>query len=76
VFIHPIAHGPGPPQRPHIGGASAADLLEPSAETAAKTLSARAVWSEPHFGQATGSLDDIERTSFSNLVPQGLHWYS
>jgi hypothetical protein len=71
-----MAQGPGPPQRPHIGGASDADLLDPSDETAAKMLRARAVSSDPHFGQATGSLDDIERTSFSNLVPQGLHWYS
>jgi hypothetical protein len=71
-----MAQGPGPPQRPHIGGASPADLLEPSDETAANTLSARAVWSEPHLGHVTGSFEDIERTSFSNLVPQGLHWYS
>jgi hypothetical protein len=71
-----MAHGPGPPHRPHIGGPSPADFDPPSDDTAANTLSARAVSPDPHFGHATGSVDDIERTSFSNLVPHGLHWYS
>lgn len=74
---HPIAHGPGPPQRPHMGPASLPEDLEaPSEETAANTLSARAVWVEPQSGQGTFSVELMERISFSNRLPQGLHWYS
>jgi len=72
-----MAQGPGPPQRPHMGPASLADDFEPpSDETAAKTLSARVVCVEPQSGQGTFSVELIERISFSNRLPQGLHSYS
>ena len=75
---HPIPHGPGPPQRPHIGPSSPPpdDFDPPSDDTAANTLSARAVCSDPHSGHFAASLELIERTNFSNFAPQGLHWYS
>lgn len=53
-----------------------ADLEAPSEETAAKTLSARVVCVEPQSGQGTFSVELIERISFSNRLPQGLHSYS
>jgi hypothetical protein len=71
----PIAHGPGPPQRPHIGLSGAEVFFDPSDETA-NTLSARAVWGESHFGQLTFSDEVMVRTSFSKFAPQDLHWYS
>jgi len=74
---HPIAHGPGPPHRPHIPGADEALLLlAPSTDDTANTLSARAVCFEPHDGQGTVSGELIDRTSFSNLVSHDLHAYS
>jgi hypothetical protein len=73
-----IAHGPGPPQRPHMGRLPpAGDLPDPSDDTAAKTLSARAVLSDSHVGHLAGSADEvIVRTSFSNRAPHCLHSYS
>jgi hypothetical protein len=59
-----------------MGESDAEDFEPPSEETAAKTLRARAVCSEPHRGHLAGSLEDIERTSFSNLLPQDLQAYS
>jgi hypothetical protein len=76
---HPIAHGPGPPHRPHIGPSDEDDdddFDPPSDDTAANTLSARAVSVEPQSGHGTFSLELIDRTSFSNFFPHGLHWYS
>jgi len=52
------------------------DLEAPSEDTAAKTLSVRAVWVEPQSGQGTFSVELMERISFSNRLPQGLHSYS
>ena len=74
VFTHhsPIAHGPGPPQRPHMGLSGSEVLREPSDETA-NTLNARAVWVESHLGQLTLSDEVMVRTSFSKLAPQDLH---
>jgi hypothetical protein len=60
-----------------MGPASlAGDFDAPSEETAAKTLRARAVCVEPQSGQGTFSVELIERISFSNFLPQGLHSYS
>jgi hypothetical protein len=53
-----------------------ADLEAPSEETAAKTLRARVVLGEPQSGHGTFSVEFMERISFSNRLPQGLHWYS
>ena len=71
----PIAHGPGPPHRPHIGGTSVVPFDGPSDATA-NTDSTRAVCSDPHSGHFTASVELIDRTNFSNFAPQGLHWYS
>ena len=72
-----MPHGPGPPHRPHIGPSPAADFPPPpSDDTAANTLSARAVCSDPHSGHFTASVELIDLTNFSNFAPQGLHWYS
>ena len=77
VLVHPIAHGPGPPQRPHIGPSDDGDdLPPPSDDTAANTLSARVVCVEPQSGQGAFSVELIERTSFSNRFPHGRHSYS
>ena len=67
-----MAHGPGPPQRPHIGLSGGEVLLDPSDETA-KTLNARAVRVKSHLGQLTLSDEVIVRTSFSKFAPQDLH---
>ena len=73
---HSIAQGPGPPQRPHMGASDEPDdLLDPSAPTA-NTLSARAVFVDPHLGQLIFSSPFIERTSFSNCVLHSLQSYS
>lgn len=75
---YPIAHGPGPPHRPHMPGPAGADspVFPPSVAATANTLIARAVSFDPHDGHATFSDDVIERTSFSNLVSHDLHAYS
>ena len=79
MFQNPEAHGPGPPQRPHPPGAELADDFDfpdaPSAPTA-NTLSARAVFAEPHEGHFTFVSPLIVRTSCSNFVSQALHVYS
>jgi hypothetical protein len=75
--LHSIPQDPGaPPQRPHIGGASSPPEDLPDSELTAKTLSARAVWSEPHDGHLNFASAFIERTSSSNLEAQDLQMYS
>jgi hypothetical protein len=79
----PPAHGPGPPQRPHIPGMARGDLEDPdnavdSAPTA-NTLSERFALRLPHSGHATfeSSIDArIDRTSFSNVAEQSGQLYS
>jgi hypothetical protein len=73
---HPIAHGPGPPHRPHIPGAGAAELLFPSTAETAKTLNSRAVSFDPHAGHSAFSFALIDRASFSNFASHFLHAYS
>jgi len=71
----PVAHEPGgPPHLPHVGISDdfAPDVCAPTANT----LSARAVFVDPHLGQATCSLELIDFTSFSNFSSQALHAYS
>ena len=59
---YPIAHGPGPPQRPHIPSpAGAPDDFGADSAPTANTLSARAVFGEPHFGHFTAASLDIDR---------------
>jgi hypothetical protein len=73
---HPIPQDPGaPPQRPHIGASSPPEDL-PDSELTAKTLRARAVWSDPHDGHLNFASVFIERTSCSNLASQDLQVYS
>ena len=76
-----IWQDPGnPPQRPHMGASSPppsepADFAEP--ELTAKTLSARAVLSEPQAGQAAFALSAfIERARCSNFVLHAAQVYS
>jgi hypothetical protein len=76
---YPMLHGPGPPQRPHIPEAGAADFPGVrAAELTAKTLIDRTVWVDLHSGQATfndvSSLIDF--TSRSKRASQRLHVYS
>jgi hypothetical protein len=63
-FHHSIPHDPGaPPHRPHVGASDADDdFPAPSAPTA-KTLSARAVFADPHSGQTALWSPDMVRTS-------------
>ena len=71
-----IAHDPGgPPQRPHMGTSSPPEDF-PAAELTAKTLSERAVSSEPHEGHLNFGSPLIERTSCSNFASQDLQVYS
>jgi hypothetical protein len=70
-----IPHEPGaPPHRPQVG-AAALEPFDDSAPTA-KTLSARAVFVEPHFGHAIASSELIDFTSFSNWFSHFLQTYS
>ena len=74
-----MAHGPGPPQRPHMPGDGEDDLDEAAAELTAKTLIERAVFVERHLGQATlvlASSSFIDFTSRSKRASQFLHVYS
>jgi hypothetical protein len=73
----PIAHGPGPPHRPHIGASDGADDFDddPSAPTA-NTLRARVVFVEPHPGHFTGPVAVIVRARWSKVFSQDLHVYS
>jgi len=76
---YPFAHGPGPPQRPHIPGmlASDLDLAELFSAPTANTLNERAVLVFPHFGHGVfSSAALIERTSFSNRSEQLAQVYS
>jgi hypothetical protein len=50
--------------------------LAADCEPTAKTLSARAVSFEPHFGHFTAPAEVIDFTSFSNSVLQDLQVYS
>jgi hypothetical protein len=81
---NPDAHGPGPPQRPHMPGGAADDDLDlaptPSAPTA-KRLIARAVFVEPHDGHFTfaavaSSAPLIVRCNCSNFSLHALQVYS
>ena len=74
----PEAHGPGPPQRPHMPGADddADDLLDEASAPTAKTLSARAVWVEPHAGHLTFASLFMVRSNCSNLASHDLQLYS
>jgi hypothetical protein len=80
----PDAHGPGPPQRPHMPGAAAVaadfDLAPAPSAPTAKTLNARAVFVEPHEGHFTfASLASallIVRCNCSNCSLHALHVYS
>ena len=74
-----MPHEPGaPPQRPHEG--SDADdpdeLFPPESAPTAKTLSARAVFGEPHVGHFGLVSSLIERCSCSKRPPQPWHVYS
>jgi len=70
-----MAQGPGPPHLPHmpLGGA---DGFAPADETAAKTLSARAVFLEPQEGHTASSALAVFLTSFSNLLSHFRQLYS
>src|SRR5437762_906975 len=71
----PLAHGPVPPQRPHIpAGGDAVDRAD-SAPTA-KTLSVLDVFVEPHLGHAIFSSPLIDFTSFSKGSRHFSHVYS
>jgi len=50
--------------------------LADDCDPTANTLSVRAVWFEPHLGQATGAAEVIDFTSFSKLFLQDLQVYS
>lgn len=70
---HPIPQGLEEPQGQQAGAAGAPAAL--SAPTA-KTLSARAVWLDPHSGHLTFVSLFIERTSCSNFASHRLQAYS
>lgn len=57
-------------------GASSTPEDLPDSELTAKTLRARAVWSEPQEGHLNFGSAFIERTSCSNLASQDLQVYS
>ena len=61
-----------------MGEASAADEADdlPDELTAAKTLNARAVFVDPHFGHFTFVSPFIVRRSCSNFASQDLQAYS
>jgi hypothetical protein len=70
-----IAHGPGPPHRPHMPGAAPGALLADSAPTA-KTLSVRAVLADPHLGHLTFASSFMVRCNCSKEWLQDLQAYS
>ena len=75
------AHGPGPPQRPHIPGAPlGADDFPPDSAPTAKTLSARAVFVDPHDGHfvpaPSSAVAVIVRCNCSNFAWHDLQVYS
>ena len=73
-----IEHEPGaPPHRPHDGASDAlADFPPPDSAPTAKTLSARAVFGDPHVGHFGFVSSLIERCNCSNRPPQPWHVYS
>jgi hypothetical protein len=73
-MIHP-AQGPGSPQRPHIPGAADGVELALSLETA-KTLNARLVFTEAHFGHSALCSPVMLRMSCSKCSPQASQVYS
>jgi hypothetical protein len=74
---YPDAQGPGPPHRPHIPGAlDDAALFPPPSAPTAKTLSARAVFVDPHDGHFAFTSFVIDRCNCSNFASQLLHVYS
>jgi hypothetical protein len=68
---------PGPPHRPHVGAADDDEGFDddPSAPTA-NTLSARAVFVEPHSGHLIASGALIVRARWSKVFEQDLQVYS
>ena len=75
----PLAHGPGPPQRPHMPGEelSEVDFEEADSAPTANTLNDRDVSVFPHLGHGIfASFALIERTSFSNRSEQLAQVYS
>ena len=75
IESYPIPHGPGPPHRPHIPGASAALDFDAPAPTAT-TLNARFVCVEPHSGHFTfASLSAMLFARWSNDFWQLLQVY-
>jgi len=65
LLLSHIEHEPGgPPQRPQVGASLRSGMYAPGSfpDGAAKTLSARAVFIDPHFGHFTfASVALIER---------------
>jgi hypothetical protein len=60
---YPDAHGPGPPQRPHIPGSPACGTDFPDADSAptANTLNTRVVFPDPQAGHFGFRSEVIER---------------
>jgi len=79
VGQYPDGHGPGPPHRPHGPGdaerADPARRLLDSVPTA-KTLSARAVFAEPHSGQSIFASAWLIERLCSNFASHDLQVYS
>src|SRR5687767_14784877 len=75
---HYIEQEPGaPPHRPHDGASDAlADFPPPDSAPTANTLSARAVFGDPHVGHFGFLSSLIERCNCSNRPPQPWHVYS
>lgn len=70
-----IEHGPGPPHRPHPPPCGSDFDFGPSAPTA-NTLSARAVFDDPHPGHFTFASAPMVRTSWSNFLLHASQVYS
>jgi hypothetical protein len=72
-----IEHDPGaPPHRPQDGLADAGELFPPESAPTANTLSARAVFGDPHVGHFGLISSLIDRCNCSNRPPQPWHVYS
>ena len=72
-----MPHDPGaPPHRPHMGASDAPDDFPPDSAPTANTLSARAVFGDPHVGHFGLVSSLIDRCNCSNRPPQPWHVYS